>query len=138
MTSRLSLDVEVVDHVGIRISNLPRALNFYQLLGFIVDKEECYPEYNSTGLISKHGVHINLIDTANPSDSGQFNILFDEDIRYPGLTHLAFVVCNLHNVIRFFEQQGISITEGPIILKRRQAIFIRDPDGNVIEFNQLL
>ncbi len=138
MTSRFSLDIEAVDHVGIRVSDLSTALNFYQLLGFIIDKGECYPEYNSTGLINKHGVRLNLIDTAISTNSSQLNILFDEDIKYPGLTHLAFIVSNLQDAIQFFEHQNISITEGPILLKRRQAIFIRDPDGNVIEFNQLL
>jgi catechol 2,3-dioxygenase-like lactoylglutathione lyase family enzyme len=138
MTSRFSLDIEAVDHVGIRVSDLPAALNFYQMLGFIIDKGECYPEYNSTGLINKHGVRLNLIDTAEPTDNSQLNILFDEDIKYPGLTHIAFIVSNLQETIQFFEHLNISITEGPILLKRRQAIFIRDPDGNVIEFNQLL
>ncbi len=138
MTSRFSFEIKAVDHVGIRVSDLPKALDFYQLLGFMIDKDECYPEHNATGLLNKHGVRINLINTANPTDSSQFNILFDQDIKFPGLTHLALVVCNLHDVIQFFKYQGISITEGPIRLKRRQAIFIRDPDGNVIEFNQLL
>lgn len=138
MTSQFSLEIKGVDHVGIRVSDLPTALNFYQLLGFNIDKNECYPEYNSTGLINKHGVRLNLINTAILTDSSQFNILFDENIKFPGLTHLAFVVCNLQDVIRFFKHQGIYITEGPVLLKRRQAIFIRDPDGNVIEFNQLL
>ncbi len=138
MTSRFSFDIKGIDHVGIRVSDLPTALNFYQLLGFNIDKDECYPEYNSTGLINKHEVRINLIDTATSKDSSQFNILFDEDIKFPGLTHLALIVCNLQDVKQFFKHQGISITEGPILLKRRQAIFIRDPDGNVIEFNQLL
>jgi len=138
MTSRFSLDIKAVDHVGIRVSDLPTALNFYQQLGFMIDKDECYSEYNSTGLINKHGVRLNLIDTAKPTDSSQLNILFDEDIKYPGLTHLAFIVSDLQETIHFFKHQSISITEGPILLKRRQAIFIRDPDGNVIEFNQLL
>jgi catechol 2,3-dioxygenase-like lactoylglutathione lyase family enzyme len=37
------------------------------------------------------------------------------------------------------DQQGIAITEGPHpIGPRRIALFIRDPDGNVLEFNQLI
>ncbi len=131
MTSQLSTEIKLVDHVGIRVSNLSAALNFYRLLGFKIDKDECYPKYHSTGLINKQGVRLNLINTAQPNKSYQFNILFDEDKLFPGLTHIAFVVCNLQDQIQLFKQQGITITEGPIGLKRREAIFIRDPDGNV-------
>src|ERR1700732_1479180 len=36
-------------------------------------------------------------------------------------------------------REGVRITEGPpLIGERRRAFFIRDPDGNVLEFNELL
>ena len=138
MTSHISLEIKAIDHVGIRVSDLTSALKFYRLLGFQEDPEEYYPEYRSTGLKNQHGIHINLIDNAKASASNQFNILVDAEIKRPGLTHLALVVRNLQEAIRFFQAQKISITEGPLILKRRIAIFVRDPDGNVIEINQLL
>ena len=62
----------------------------------------------------------------------------DEPIKYPGMTHPAFIVENLDLVVKKLRQEQIPITEGPLFLgERRQICFIRDPDGNVLEFDQI-
>ncbi|MEE9426002.1 MAG: VOC family protein [Methylococcales bacterium] len=133
-----SLDILAFDHVGIRVSDLQIALKFYQLLGFIADPEENHPEHKATGLINQYGLHINLIEGAETAKTNQFNILMDTQRKFPGLTHIALVVNNLQNTIQFLSAHGINITEGPLVLSRRKICFIRDPDGNVIELDQLL
>ena len=55
------------------------------------------------------------------------------------MTHPAFLVEDLAALQSWLEQESIVITEGPKrIGPRRVALFIRDPDGNVLEFNQLI
>lgn len=124
------------DHVGIRVSERARALAFYQALGFV----ECarFPEYEANEMLSAGGVRINLIFNAARQPNAH-NVLLDQAIKLPGITHPAFVVSDLARLQGWLRQRGIAITEGPqAIGPRRVALFIRDPDGNVLEFNQLL
>jgi catechol 2,3-dioxygenase-like lactoylglutathione lyase family enzyme len=131
----LSVDVLAFHHVGIRVGDLQTAEEFYQLLGFIRDPDECYPQYHSTGLVNQHGLHINLI--SNADGENQKNILVDIETKFSGITHLALLVDNLQDAMKFVQAQNIVITEGPMVLHKRKIFFIRDPDGNVIEFDQL-
>ena len=124
------------DHIGIRVSDLNRAMSFYQALGFVESAR--FPRYEANEMLSADGVRINLIfNGARLPDA--HNVLLDEPIKLPGITHPAFITDDLKALQAWLEQQGIVITEGPHpIGPRRVALFIRDPDGNVLEFNQLV
>jgi len=124
------------DHVGIRVSDRNRSVRFYQTLGFVESAR--FPEHEANEMLSSDGVRINLIFNAARRPGAQ-NILLDEPIKLPGMTHPAFIVDDLDALAAWFSEQGIVITEGPHhIGPRRIALFIRDPDGNVLEFNQLI
>jgi catechol 2,3-dioxygenase-like lactoylglutathione lyase family enzyme len=59
--------------------------------------------------------------------------------KWTGYTHYAVLVDNLQAVLDWAEREDITITEGPVVIgDRRTVAFIRDPDGNVIEFDELL
>lgn len=123
------------DHVGIRVSNKQRALEFYTALGFV--ETVSFPEYEANEMQSIDGVRINLIFNAANTFKSK-NVLLDIPIKYPGITHPAFIVDDLQQLQHWLESNNITITEGPhAIGPRRIALFIRDPDGNVLEFNQL-
>ena len=84
------------------------------------------------------GVRINLVFNGTARADAR-NVLQDEPVKWPGVTHVAFVVDELDALVDWLETAGIAITEGPgPIGPRRVGLFIRDPDGNVLEFNQLL
>lgn len=123
------------DHVGIRVSNKQRALDFYTALGFV--ETASFPEYEANEMQSADGVRINLIFNAANTFKSK-NVLLDMPIKYPGITHPAFIVDDLQQLQHWLKSNNITITEGPhAIGPRRIALFIRDPDGNVLEFNQL-
>lgn len=123
------------DHIGIRVSQRQRALNFYQALGFV--ETASFAHYEANEMMSTDGVRINLIFNAS-SHLKAHNALIDAPIKLPGITHPAFIVNDLDALIAWLHKHHIAITEGPKnIGPRRTAIFIRDPDGNVLEFNQL-
>ncbi|MGH8522676.1 MAG: VOC family protein [Gammaproteobacteria bacterium] len=121
------------DHVGIRVSNRAEALHFYGRLGFALTAE--FPEFSACELRTQTGVYLNLIFNA-VQRPGRKNVLLDEPIKLPGTTHPCFAVDDLDALARWFEHQSIAITEGPKTLDRRTFLFIRDPDGNVLEFGQ--
>ena len=109
------------------------ALEFYEKLGFI--EEGYFPEHQASELVTDGGVYINLLFNGAKRDG---NILMDEPIKYPGITHPAFIVDDLDALLKKLEQENIQVTEGPkYIGERRRACFIRDRDGYVLEFDQI-
>jgi len=123
------------DHVGIRVSDAKRALEFYARLGFRSDPEFSNDEVAE--IVAGDGARINLIFNA-VARSGARNILLDEPTKWPGYTHGAFIVDSLQDVLDWAASEGVVITEGPVDWGRRLTCFLRDPDGNVLEFNELL
>lgn len=122
------------EHVGIRVSNRSASVAFYQNLGF--DLIEDLPEHQALEMRSESGVYINLIYNAQPRER---NILLDEPVKHPGVTHPAFIVDSLDALIDRLIALGVYITEGPeMIGDRRRVCFIRDPDGTVLEFDEIL
>ena len=124
------------DHVGIRVTDRDIARDFYQKLGFV--ETEYLPNEQANEMETASGVRINLImnGTKRPNNA---NILLDEPIKYAGITHPAFIVDDIEKLQAWLQANQIAITEGPRqIVPRRMTLFIRDPDGNVLEFNQLL
>ena len=123
-----------INHVGIRVTDLQTARDFYEQLGFEFLVGPIGPEPVA---IMEHpsGVNINFILNA---DSGiQENILMDVPERHPGYTHMALDVTDLKAVETEINRLGIEITEGPITLPDGGVmLFIRDQDRNVIEFHQ--
>ncbi|THD59056.1 VOC family protein [Phenylobacterium sp.] len=128
-----------IDHVGIRVSDRARAQAFYERLGFVLDPDEDSPGGRSIGLVNGAGARINLIYNAAPRASGG-NVLMDIADKWPGYTHAAFLVASLDELVVWLEREGLRITEGPSVFGqgRRKVCFIRDPDGNVLEFDEIL
>lgn len=124
------------DHIGIRVSDKNRAMSFYQALGFV--ESASFPLHEANEMLSPDGVRINLIFNGARVPNSH-NVLLDAPIKLPGMTHPAFIVDDLEALEGWLSEQKITITEGPHhIGPRRVALFIRDPDGNVLEFNQLV
>ena len=122
------------DHVGIRVSDAARALEFYGKLGF--RKDPHFSNDRVAEIVAKDGTRLNLIFNG-VARAGSHNILLDEPVKWPGYTHAAFVVGSLRAVLDWAASEGVQITEGPVDWGRRLTCFLRDPDGNVLEFNEL-
>jgi lactoylglutathione lyase len=129
------VQIKGYDHVGIRVSDAQRALEFYAKLGFRPDP--AFSNDNVAEIVADDGTRINLIFNA-VARSGARNILIDEPTKWPGYTHGAFIVESLQDVLDWAASEGVTITEGPVDWARRLTCFLRDPDGNVLEFNELL
>lgn len=136
-TGAEGLRIRGYEHVGVRVSSTERAIAFYRDLGF--DLVEHIPEAGAAELTTRDGAtRINLIFNGR-TDAAGYNILQDCSDKHPGLTHLALVVDSLDAAQVFLKERGIPVTEGPHpIGRRRVALFFRDPDGNVIELNEML
>lgn len=123
-----------IDHIGIRVTDYTVSRAFYEKFGFV--ETDFFADDNANEMETPSGVRINLILNGVKR---QNNILLDEPVKHPGITHLAFVIEDLSALQTWLQANKIAITEGPKQFSpRRVTLFIRDPDGNVLEFNQLL
>jgi lactoylglutathione lyase len=123
-------------HVGIRVHDLARSRAFYELLGF---EFVAGPIGHEPVAILRHpaGVEINLI--LNAAEASAPNVLMDVDEKHAGYTHIALAVRDLAEAQASLERAGHAISEGPVTFPDgSRAIFVRDPDRNVLELNQPL
>ena len=120
-------------HVGIRVHELGRSRAFYEELGFEFVVGPVGPEPVAI-LTHPSGVVLNLI--LNGSELSAPNVLMDVSEKHAGYTHMALAISDVSAMQRALGEKGITVTEGPIDFGPAISIFVRDPDRNVIEFNQ--
>jgi lactoylglutathione lyase len=121
-------------HVGIRVHDLERSLRFYALLGFHKTLGPIGPEPVAI-LQHPSGLEINLV--LNAAQDQAPNVLMDIPDKHPGITHIALLCADLQAAQAKLEAAGIPLSGGPMRLgPTAQAIFVRDPDRNVIELHQ--
>ncbi|MFN0040320.1 MAG: VOC family protein [Burkholderiales bacterium] len=133
-TAGNSLSITGIAHVGIRVHDLARSMAFYELLGFRKTLGPIGPEPVA---ILEHpcGVEINLVLNA-PSPQTP-NVLMDVPVKAPGITHLSLSCPDIGTAALALQAAGFPLREGPVRFPNgSQAIFVRDPDGVVIELNQ--
>jgi lactoylglutathione lyase len=126
------VSIERVDHIGIRVRELDRALAFYRVLGFTLSHRA---KGDDVAIVKNaSGVEINLVFNANAGEAGQ-NILMDVAGKYPGYTHVALRVASIPATIAVLKANGIAISQGPVKFGEdgNVSVFVRDPDRNVIE-----
>jgi lactoylglutathione lyase len=126
------LDIVGLNHVGIRISDKRQSLAFYQSLGFEFETDVGFNEGHPIVMRHPGGIVLNLLGPAN-SGVGD-NILMDVSEKYSGITHFALTVSSLEAAKQLVTESGIEIT-GSFSFGSMSAIFIRDPDRNVIEID---
>lgn len=126
------LDIQAVNHIGIRIREKSRSVEFFELLGFALRMDAGFEQGHPIIMEHPSGVVLNLLGPANtPGDS---NILMDVDEKHTGITHVALTVSSLNDAKNFMAENDIEIT-GSFSFGNMSAIFIRDPDRNVIELD---
>jgi len=126
------LNIESVNHVGIRVSDKKRSVTFYALLGFEFKSDAGFEQGHPIIMQHPSGVVVNLLGPSNASEDG--NILMDVDEKYTGITHVALTVSSLDEAKIFMKDNDINVT-GSFSFGGMSAIFIRDPDRNVIELD---
>jgi lactoylglutathione lyase len=126
------LKIESVNHIGIRIKDKIRSVAFYELLGFQFTSDAGFEDGHP--IVMKHpgGVVLNLLGPSNTPEGK--NILMDVPEKFTGITHMALTVSSLQDAKNFLKRNQIELT-GSFSFGGMSAIFIRDPDRNVIELD---
>ena len=118
--------IQGLSHIGIRVHDLARSRAFYELLGF---RFEWGPDGPEPVAAMRHasGLEINFILNAK-SATGP-NVLMDVPEKHAGYTHIALKIDDVARTEAALARAGIAITGR----RGSAALFIRDPDHNVIE-----
>ena len=127
-----TIAIERVDHIGIRVRNLDRALAFYGVLGFELVRRAAGDDVAI--IRNEHNLELNLVFNANAGDRAA-NILMDLPEKFPGYTHIALRVASISVTIAALKANDIAISQGPVSFGEsgQVSVFVRDPDRNVIE-----
>jgi len=148
--STMRFRIIAADHTGITITNLERSLVFWQdVLGF----ELSHRAHHTGDLASEvtgvpgaeillavlkgYGHKIELLEYLAPSDRKHAD-LRPCDV---GSVHVALTVDNLDAVLRAIAASGWKAAGKPQTLKTgpnagKRVVYVRDPDGTIIEFMQ--
>jgi lactoylglutathione lyase len=130
-----SVKLEALNHVGVRVRELRRSAEWYAHLGFRLIWQS---EQHKVACLRNDeiGVELNLIFNSDDSSGGK-NVLMDVEPKYPGFNHLSFRVSSIRDTINALKVAGIDIKEGPVSLGGEIAVFVRDPDLNVVELAEI-
>jgi len=123
-----------INHVGLRVRSLETARAFYEQLGFEFIVGPIGPEPVAV-MLHPSGVNINFILNTT-SDASASNVLMDLPEKHTGFTHVALEIDDLEAVKQQLAAREIPITETVELPDGAILIFVRDPDGNVIEFHK--
>jgi lactoylglutathione lyase len=131
----------VYNHTGLVVSDLERSKRFYQdVLGFtfwyeirppdeVTAKLQCLepPLSMTAAYLVLDGFVLELLHYAAP---GTLAPSRDRTMNEPGLTHLSISVADIHETAALAADHGGEIKEQSDV---GVALFIRDPDGQLIE-----
>ena len=130
----------VLNHTGICVTDLGRSRRFYEeLFGFEVVRTLDVPDEPSDRLLQIQAP-LGMTALYMVKDGFTLELLcFERDgnpaprrrpLNEPGLTHLSFCVDDIHDTAaRAVELGGESLAETDV----GAALFVRDPDGQLIE-----
>ena len=129
-----AIDVRGLAHIGIRVHDLARSVAFYELLGFRKTAGPLGPEPVAI-LEHPSGLEVNLV--LNAPRASEPNVLMDLPDKHPGITHFALLCSDVIEAKERLAAAGIPLSGGPVRFDNgAHAIFVRDPDRNVIELHQ--
>lgn len=127
-----TIEISRVDHIGIRVKDLDRALAFYTVLGFSLAHRAAD---DAVAIVKNpNGVELNLVFNASHDANGK-NVLMDVPEKYAGITHVALRVTSIKSTVEALNANQVRITQGPVEFggSGEVSVFVRDPDLNVIE-----
>lgn len=122
----LGSQVTGLSHIGIRVHDMARTRAFYERLGFKWAWGPAGPE-PVAAMTHPSGLELNFI--LNARDAKAPNVLMDVPEKLAGITHIALQVKDIATTKSALEAAGIQISG----TRGAAALFVRDPDGNVIE-----
>ena len=117
-----------LDHLVLTVASIAKTVEFYKALGF---EPVTFGEGRTALAFGHHKINLHQTDrTFEPKAKSPM----------PGSADLCFVVASLADAKMAFDRAGVALEEGPVrrtgALGPIQSLYIRDPDGNLLEFSE--
>jgi catechol 2,3-dioxygenase-like lactoylglutathione lyase family enzyme len=130
----------VIDHVGVSVADLERSERFYRdVLGFTTAEDRfAFPEHDLRGvvLVNARGARVELFERKGSVPTGPHHQI--ESTRRQGWFQLALAVPDIAGTFAAVVAAGAEPSLAPTTAPDGVSLvaFVRDPDGNLVEFLQ--
>jgi catechol 2,3-dioxygenase-like lactoylglutathione lyase family enzyme len=130
----------VVDHAGVSVANLARSERFYRdVLGFdVVEDRFAFEEHDLLGVVltNPQGARVELFERKGSEPTGPHHQI--ESTRRQGWFQFALAVPDLAQTFAAVVAAGAEPSLHPTTAPDGVSLvaFVRDPDGNLVEFLQ--
>lgn len=144
-------------HVGINVTDLDRAIEFYETVGFqrLHDGPVNTPDVGQAFLVEggdslrfahmrigsdENEAMLDLIEWINPPSSGRA----DADLHGPGLCRFSILTDDADEEFKTLSDKGVEFVQPPVTVtapsgtKGWKILFARDPDGTLFHFVELV
>lgn len=141
-------------HIAIIVNDYAKMVNFYsRVLGFQINREFKIKSKEFQRGVGMKGAkarvaHLSISGTTPEIEIAEYfpKIRKSRDIskaNAPGYRHIALVVTDLKKAYQRLKKLGIDFFSSPICISKPknisgvQFVYLKDPEGNIIELNQL-
>ncbi len=130
----------VVDHAGVSVADLERSERFWrEVLGFeVVEDRFAFPEHDLCGvvLVNVQGARVELFERRGSVPTGPHHQI--ESTRRQGWFQFALAVPDIKATFAAVTAAGAEPALPPTTAPDGVSLvaFVRDPDGNLVEFLQ--
>ncbi len=126
-------------HTGISVKDMEASLKWYEeVLGFVKYKDNYAPPLKARICFIKNDVldyEIELFQYDEPKAIPQERLLPNSDLQTIGTKHVALETDDMKALKERFVSQNVDIAH-EVTMEGESVMFIRDPDGVLIEFIQ--
>lgn len=142
------MNIRSVSHVGLTVSDFERSVRWYsEMFGFKLVSEQILDEEQVSELYSLYELDNNSIRLGflRGRKGGVIEIFeFQSSLpaehmtwNRPGPTHITLDVKNVKRWYRDLKDRGVEFCTEPQVTDGNEWIFLKDPDGNLIELIDL-
>lgn len=124
-----------LDHIALRVSDMDRAIRFYEKVCGCVLKSRQRDEahHEEFAFLDAEGQALELL--APLGEDGQPLAMAAEEPAPPYCPHVAFGVTDLAETLMLLKRRKVAVLKGPMEIEGQvRWLYATDPDGNVIEF----
>ena len=125
-------------HLGVAVANLEAAIEWYdRVLGFACIRRGHIPSANADMAMLQNGdLHVELLAYADVRPASEERRVPDSDLQTCGNKHVSFACADVHALTAEIRARGGDIVWVKDHGEGRANMFMRDLEGNLIEFIQ--
>lgn len=125
-------------HVGVSVADMDASIAWWErMLGFTLQRRyELASIPAEIAVLGNGALHVELLKVPAPRPADTERRVPDDDLQTCGNKHVAFSVADVRGLVETLRARGADIVWIKDLPNGRAASFIRDNEGNLIEFVQ--